>query len=390
MRQRYKKEGIPGLSLRKGIVKRLFDPINSVILKGPGIPVLRISLLRFLTMFKIVCCLIFSFLFAVDVARAVEVSGINVANIPVQSASKKARKAGLQKALGQVLVKMSGNPEVMTLPMIQNVVSHPTELIQSYGYSNKNPQNQPNAQAQLMLQVTFDRDALKQLLESAGQAVWSRDRPLTLFWIKVEGEGKSQVLSNTKDDQLSQDVLIAAKMRGIPMVLPTSSSIQQAEKRYGAKAMLSGEVQQNGNQWRGQWTLSMNNTPYRWNNTAKSVGDLLTHAVNDMANLMANQLAVVDKKALQADVVLEITSVNGLSEYAKIMSRLRQLPLVADVSVQVMGASDLLLHIKAIGGTQALSNVLSSGHCFSALDPSDYSNRQADLYYKYNAVECHD
>lgn len=344
--------------------------------------------------------LVFSFLFIVGAARAMEVSGLNVATVLVENASTAARQAALPNALGQALIKMSGNPAVMTLPTVQNALDDTNALIQSYGYSN---QNQPDGQMQLLLQITFDSKALKQLLRKAGQADWSSDRPLTLLWVQTQNGGQPQILSNTNDTQLSQDILKVAKTRGVPVLLPAMdlddqafmntgtdafdpSLLKQAMKRYAAAAVLAGNIQQNENQWQGQWILLMDNTPYRWRNTEKSMDDLLTRAMNDVANLMANQLAVVDKKGLQTGVTLDITNVTGLADYAKVLSTLRHLSPVANVSIKDMSGSDLLLQIKTIGGEQALSDALSLEQNFSAIESPDNSDGKADLYYRWNGL----
>lgn len=345
---------------------------------------------------------IFSLLFLVNVAQAVVVPDLNVAVVPVANTSAAARQDVLPKALGEALIKLSGNPTIMTIPAIQNALDDINSFIQSYGYSQK---EQPDGQSQLLLQVTFDKKALKQLLRQAAQTNWASNRPLTLLWIQITNKGNAFVLSNTNDVDLAKSVHRVAKLRGLPVLLPAMDLedqafisptpgfdkilLDQASQRYGAKAILAGDIQQNGTQWQGKWLLLMNGTPYQWSNKAKSVYALMQRAINDMVNLMANQLAVADDKGLQTSVTLDITNVNSLDDYVKILSIVRHLTPVAGVAIKDMNSSDLVLQIKTIGGTQALSDALSKESQFTALESSYETNSRADLFYRWQGTQSH-
>ncbi|MCB1826778.1 MAG: DUF2066 domain-containing protein [Coxiellaceae bacterium] len=333
--------------------------------------------------------------------QAVQVSGLNATTLPIDNTSEAAREAALPKALGQVLVKMSGNPAIMTVPIVQNALGDANTMIQSYGYRN---QEQSDGQAQLLLQITFDRKALKQLLAKAGQADWSSDRPLTLVWVQMQGDAEPEILSNSVNLPLSQALLKAAKARGVPVLMPAmdledqafvsedpekfdTSLLQQAAQRYAAAAVLAGNVQQVGSKWQGQWMLLMNGAPYRWRNTADSSAALLSQAINDMANLMANQLAVVDDKNLQTSVVLDVNNVMDLDDYAKVISAVRHLMPVTSVRIKDMNGSDLLLQVKTVGGEQALAEALSSARNFTAVETSENTNSTADLFYRWGNLK---
>ena len=344
-----------------------------------------------------VLCLFFSLFFMINVAEATVVLDLNVVTVAVANASSSARQAVLPKALGQVLVKLSGNPAVMTVPAIQNALDDMDSLIQSYAYLN---QEQADGKSQLQLQIRFDLKALKQLLQRSGQADWPDNRPLALLWIQVPDQYGSTILSNTNDTPVSQVVKQTAKLRGVPILLPTmdlqdqsllnketstfdQALLTQVSHRYGAAAVLAGRIQQNGTQWQGSWLLLMNDTPYQWRNSADSMNTLLQRSINDMVNLMANQLSVTDNKDLQADVTLDISNVQNLDDYAKALQAIRHLTPVTGASIKDMNGSDLLLLVKTIGGEQALITALSLQSRFIALDAADDSSGNADLFYRW-------
>jgi len=340
--------------------------------------------------------LIFSVFFAVNVAAATIVSRLNIAMVPVNDTSLAARQIALPKALSQVLVKLSGNPKIMTVPMIQEALGQVNQLIQSYDYLN---QTLADHSSQLILRVTFNETALKQLLRNLGQANWSDQRLLTLMWIQMVSHGNAMVLSSTNDMHLSQEVQKTAQLRGVPILFPTMdlqdqsfisskdpfnrSLLQQAVMRYGADAILGGYVRENNHQWQGRWFLLAKGVPYQWGSKADSIEILLQDAVNDMANLMANQLAMVDDQALQSDVILQVNQVENLEDYVTVLSKLRRLTSVAKVTTQKINDSSLLLCVRVAGGEQALSNALASESHFVALNRPDTLEHQADLWYRW-------
>lgn len=346
---------------------------------------------------KMLAYLIFSLFFVVGIADATVVTGLNVATVPVKNTARSVREDALPKAFGQVLVKLSGNPTVATVPAVQDAMDDINSYIQSYGYTN---QESLDGDTQLLLQVTFDQKAVKQLLRQAGQADWSSNRPLTLLWVQIPDSGNTTILSNTTDAQLVQQVQAAAKMRGVPVLLPAmdlqdqsfvnndtdsfnQTLLKQASARYGSAAVLAGDIEQDGDQWQGRWLLLLNDTPYQWRNKADTQGGLIRLAINDMVNLMANQLAVTDTKALQTSVTIDVSNVQNLDDYAKVLQAVRHLSPVAGVSIKDMDGSDLLLSVKIVGGEQALADALTSEPRFTSLDNTDSANTRADLFYRW-------
>jgi len=349
------------------------------------------KLLQFLPVMGLLFC---------GAVHADTVADLNVAGVQVANASAAERERVMPSALGQALIKISGNPGVMTLPVIQDASTSVNDLIQSYSYSTR---SDANGQSQLMLQVTFDKNGLITLLQKAGQAIWPSDRPMTLVWLNIQDGSQTNILSSSNDTPLLQALKKDAETRGIPILLPAMdlqdrslvnsdstktfdiSKLKQAEKRYAATSILAGKLTGTADdRWHGRWLLLVNGVPYRWENTGSDINSSIAGAVADMANLMANQLAVVDNKDLRTDVTMEVKDVGDLGDYAKVIKILRRLSPVAQVTVKDMTGSELILQIKTLGGEQALTRALASKHLFAALPmSSDQANSKADLYYRW-------
>jgi len=340
-------------------------------------------------------------IFFASIAQAVTLNDLNVATVQVANDSASARMKAMPIAVGQVLIKMSGNPGVMTLPVIQNAASDVNGWIRSYSYFT---QVGANGKTQQMLRVTFDKAALVKILEKSGQSIWSADRPLTLVWVNIQDGSQNNILSNTSATPILQALRTNAKLRGLPILLPAMDlqdqsfindneaqdfdvkKLKAAAKRYGASAILAGNISGTADdRWRANWMLLANGAPYRWQNTAVDLNAVIAGAVGDMANLMVNQLAVVNDKDLRTDVMMTVKGVGDLGDYAKVLKVLRHLAPVAKVTVKDMHGSDLLLQVKTLGGEQALTRAMAAKRLFTVLphQSDEQGNDQIALSYRW-------
>ena len=327
-------------------------------------------------------------LFFPSLCLAVTVSTLNVADVAVPNQSNAALMQALPKAFGQVLVKVSGNPGVVTLPSVQNAMPNLNGLLRSYSYHQR---TLDDGKTQWYARVRFDHAAVLRLLQQTGQPVWDANRPLSLVWLTINNNQTAPfVLASSASNIALSDLKEDAFRRGLPYLLPamdlqdqrfvnTNQAIpfnnQQliaAGQRYRVTSIIAGNISKMGPQnWQGQWLLLLNGQPFRWNNQGASMDALINQAVNNTANIMANQFAVIDNKNLQADVTLEIDGVNNLGDYAKIVAYLKSLAPVTHVTVSDMQGAKLLLSVNTLGGEQALVSALMNSKKLYALDQTN-------------------
>ena len=338
----------------------------------------------------------FLFLCSLSV-QAVDIDGINNTLVPIAERSDAALKKALPEALGRVLIKISGNPSIMTVPAIQTATKKVDQYVQSYSYIT---QNDIEGDSQLYLNVTFDTKSLADLLEQANQPVWSSDRPLVLAWMQLGQGDQAQVLPSSSNDLLITTLRAIASQRGVPVLLPVMdlqdqtlveqtdqplsiNHLQMAAKRYGVNTVFAGEIQQADTVWRGDWLLWVKDQPFRWQTEAPNQEQLMDQAVQQVANLLANQLAVVDDKSV-SDVQLEIFDVDDLDAYADVVKVLNQLDPVTNVGTNDMSDTHVLFQVTVNGGVHALAQALQASRHFAAMPMGlQTSDGQASLYYKW-------
>lgn len=88
------------------------------------------------------------------------------AQVPVADCQMTTINQALPQALSSVLMRISGNPDVMTLASIQDQVSEPNRFVTSY----QCVANAAEGEEPWLAQIHFDAHALKKLLKTSDQA----------------------------------------------------------------------------------------------------------------------------------------------------------------------------------------------------------------------------
>lgn len=307
-------------------------------------------------------------------------------SVAVADYSSQALKQSLTQALAQVLVKISGNPSVMTLPQVQNEVAHINHLVAAYSYQAS---ADAAGKSQLNLKVAFNDHAIKRLLRSAGQAIWNADRPSTIVWLRVshqDGERSSVSSDGVNDSPLALALEHDAKSRGLHVLFPMQdltdqaafgndadqamlnvTELQQASKRYHVMSMLSGSAKEVGGHWQADWLYVFDGAPIRWQDEADSVDVLAHRAIDNVAGTMISQLAMASPEQNESSVLLHVVGVNDLGQYAMVQEYLQALSPVTKVSLETVDANQLVVRVRFQGTLHELQHAISASH---RMDPS--------------------
>jgi hypothetical protein len=177
----------------------------------------------------VMCFAIFYSVFSF--ADTANVNANNQATVAVTDRSGPALQLALRSAFSQVMIQMSNNPAVMTIPAVQKASTNVTPWVQSYGYVEQPNANNPQASPTLMLQVVFDQAGLAQLLKTtAPTTAQSQQSPTTQSSVMMLVTGvrniadymqvmrtlrdKSDVMQVTVSGMQSDHVLLRVKLVG--------------------------------------------------------------------------------------------------------------------------------------------------------------------------------
>lgn len=341
-------------------------------------------------------------------------SSLYQVTVPVASQSQNDWQAGISNALAQVIVKVGGNDSVLKSKKIKSALTQASNYVQGYTYitnssaSNSNLNSLAmnagnNSQNSLLLQVQFYPQAINQLLQNAGTQSWAKQqRPVTLIWLATQTPQGLAIINNNSNDTIATLLQNDANNRGLPILLPMmdlqdmqnvgvhdvwqldSPGVIIAAKRYGANNILEAKISSDTKQqqWNAQWVLIINGQSMSGNAQGNNANQVIAAMLNKVADNVANKTANNNSVQTQ-QVVLSVTNVSGLDDYADIVKYLRSLPPVTDVEVGNIDPENLSVNVTVSGGAQALANAINAGTQMQSVPNPDPNSKI--LTYRWNA-----
>lgn len=302
-------------------------------------------------------------------AQAVTVSDLYQVSVMVQDQTENSRNQGLQQALQQVLVKVSGSRD--SVQLLQQASPSPQQLVESFSY-RRDPVDDA-----LLLQVQFASNLIDQLLIDAGQPVWGQTRPLLLVWQAVE-EGPLRML-------LGQDVSLwrvqadrAMHERGLPVLWPTldledeialpveavwgsfRDRIIDASQRYRHDAILAGRLAAAGNgQWRYDGQLWHQQQWLPISVVANDAGAAMQGVADQVARYFAARYAVRRQVQTSGGFSLVVDGVASFADYQMLLRYLKANVAIDEVQVLAANGPQLQLELQLAAPWPQVWGVLS-------------------------------
>lgn len=144
--------------------------------------------------------------------KAVEMNNLYDAAVVVADQSDAARAKGELQALQEVLIRVSGNPQVASNALVKAQLARAGEFVVQFGYSQAKEGQQ--------LALRFDPALVDRLLRQANEPVWGLRRPLVLLWWVDERNGSRQLMGESTAAEQWQQLAAAANRRGLPLMMP--------------------------------------------------------------------------------------------------------------------------------------------------------------------------
>ena len=345
-------------------------------------------------------------------ARAVPVSGLYEARVPVTDRSSSARSTALQQALSTVLVKITGArsvPGALT-PMLAD----PNRYLQQYSYEQapvdpNAPAATPGGSQALVLWAKFDPKVVNQDVSAAHMPLWGVERPRTLVWLALQDSPAGRLLPAADASYLMQALTDAAQQRGIVLLFPQLDAVDRAalgvpditafnldriraaSARYRPDSILVGSVTPFGNgQYVAQWELFNGAEQETWQTPPGDEAAAAVDGVQVTADHYAARYAIAAGAGDLMGTALEVDGITNLDSYAKVLTYLNGLTPVQAVRVERMEPGSAFFSIDARGSLDNLRSALTLG---DLLQPEDTAAPTAStgavampqqLRYRYN------
>lgn len=339
-------------------------------------------------MLRMILIMMTGMLFWPVAGHSVIVTGLYEAEVPVPDQGTASQKAGVSRALLDVLVKLTGDQGIQGRSVAAHLLEKPEQYVQQYKFRNPSSieDNQLSAGKQLYLWVSFNAGALDKALQDNSVTVWGGVRPATLIWLVVQGGQKREFVTLEDDNGFTAILDNRAQQRGIPVIHPLLDPedrvlvketdviggflepVRQASQRYTPDAILVGNLSSTSNaSWDGRWTLLLNNEPITWSGAGESANHVLQAAIDRLADTLATRFVQTTAAGSGSGIEVVVRDITDFDQYSKVLKYLRTLNSVVNVEVKTVEPGSVSFLVTATGGELAVLRSIELGKTLESL-----------------------
>jgi len=322
--------------------------------------------------------ILFFALFCASV-MAEPVSGLYNGRVLVADQTEQSRSKGVNQALEQVLIKLTGNSKIMQLPGIQKAVSNTDNFIASVGYTKlpAGSSEELAGQPGFSLQVSFSAEAIDQLIRWAQLPILPAGRPKLVFWIvRDDAETGRQFVTEQQFPDFTQSFQQIMQDRAVPYQLPAldledqlslsvneawsmrEQTIEVASQRYAADGwVLLRFFTTTSGQVRGSWIYKLGDQRGFDDVRAEDTETFVGLAVNELVDSISTQLTYVPQVDT-SKLVVQINQVDSFADYQAVVAQVQGLKLVRSSHVSAVEGDRLFVTVDIDGGVDLLISAL--------------------------------
>lgn len=241
--------------------------------------------------------LIVLFILVAPPAAAVEVPDLYGATAHVTGQFEPERSRGFRAALAEVLVKLTGRPD---LPQrLPEAIARAGDYVADFSYEDKMKgiplhDEQGTRERPYALSVTFERAKVDALLATAGVRQWPADRPLVGVRLTITDARGSYLLTADGDRGFGQRWALrdAATAAGVPIALPP----QEGEERLEGTLSL-----EESGTWAIAWTFPHGGEAQVWRAEGVSFDDAMRLGMGETARMLSGSGVATDGGSRASD-----------------------------------------------------------------------------------------
>lgn len=296
------------------------------------------------------------------VLYAETVSHLFEAELPVVSQRSEVRMDAMRQGLKQILVRLTGDPDISRHADILAAEDKAAAYVQSYHY-------QPSSDKQsTKIAMYYDKDDISRLLRKANIPFWGETRPLILVWLVITDQNGDQVIGANEPNAYLSALREQSQIYGLPMIFPVMdvldmhavtpkdivrndvAALQKAAERYQPDAMLIGRINRIGEHAQTNWRLVMGKRVWDFDYVEDEPGMLSALLLNKMSATLMSRMMQQAADQGESRIHLRVTNIKKpedfkrLTQFFKSISAVRQVQLeqvegdVVDFDLLVQGS----------------------------------------------------
>ncbi|SMY17129.1 hypothetical protein PAQU9191_02401 [Photobacterium aquimaris] len=310
--------------------------------------------------------------------RAATVNDLYQTQVALIGSDQQADQAAREQGLANVLVKISGNTDILNNSAIKAAITNSGRYISQFGYSQ--------VDGQRALDLSFDKNQIKQLLIQSKASIWKDQRPNILVWM-VDSDGQQRnILWDQSTNALVNDTKQAADSRGLPLTFPVGDitdatavnvsdlwgnfidPIAAASHRYHANGLLLVKAQQQPD---GTVNLNWQFYPQQPSKIATAetqpitgtasgtLAQTSTQMINKVTDYLANKYAVALGGVAGGKVNIEVDNIQSTEDFFALEKMLNNLTTVGSANAMRIKGNSVIFQLNLQGSEQAFRQEIS-------------------------------
>jgi hypothetical protein len=232
---------------------------------------------------------VFLFLLAGGTASAATVEDLYQARTIVTGDRVETRIPGFKDCLGDVLVKVSGDPRLLADPKLTALREHAGDYVRSYRAHDRLAgipihDEQGTRDRPFDLIVDFEPAKIDAALATLGRKPWGPDRPRVLMFVAVRlGDTRYMLSSDGPHGRDQRESLAAASWQvGLPVALPTEAGVTPE-----ADVALWGTLVWEKGGWAADWRMREYGRTFSWHIDKVNFDDAFRSALRGAAQILS-------------------------------------------------------------------------------------------------------
>lgn len=313
--------------------------------------------------------------------------GFYRAEVSVNSENDAERRGATIRALAQVLLRLTGNPQAGANAVVRRASGNIEGLVLESSI-RQDPQTINGVPTfKSILSVSFDPDAVDALVAGAGLRFWTSTRPKPILWLAID-DGRGPRLVTGQQTKVVKPLADRGLERGMRFLLPAGTTDEQAAvpsifslngaalqtltTRYGNDTQLLGKVYRKPPGWAADWLLMQGSTELaRWSFADADPRRVIASGVDEGANAIAKRDSVALDAGAAGPQQVEVSGVNSQADYVRLMAYLQTMAVVRKVSVLEAQAGRVRLQLDLGVGLRGFLPMVAGGNVLApSSDPS--------------------
>lgn len=326
-------------------------------------------------------------------ASAVVVEGLFEVEMPVLDESKAIRRAALDDGLIEVLIRVSGDSNI--LERIKAPVGN--SYVKRFEYSVQ-AADVPGGEASKRLWVRYNATRVLEFLRKQAIPIWGEHRSQAVIWMAVRDGSQRYILKDKDSSLIKSKTNMALSRRGIAILWPRNDARDQetvsfadiwagfteplklTSKRYSSGPVIVATMGWNGQIWKAEWSLLMDDKVRKWSLSGRDYVDLISRATDLLADVMGQKFAVLETTDVsqQKMLALEVNQVKSVEDFRRIEKYLLSLSAVKSVQLSQLESERVFFDLALRTEVDDLLNLIQSDTVMARLADEPVSDEVND------------